>query len=48
MPFLVMLLGVIAAAGLTVWLLTLAGPAILAAALPVCLIAALCVRKFGK
>lgn len=48
MPFLTMLIAVIAAAGVTIWLLTLGGPAVFAAALPASLIAALGLRKLYK
>lgn len=43
--FAVMLLGVIMAAGITVWLASAAGPAAIAIAVPLFLIASLLVRK---
>ncbi|KEJ88018.1 hypothetical protein [Sulfitobacter donghicola] len=46
--FLLLLLSVMAAAGLTVWLLSLAGPSVFAVAVPAALIATFALRKFDR
>jgi hypothetical protein len=46
--FVLTLLSVLVAAAVTVWLLSLAGPGLMAAALPAFLIAALAMRYLGR
>ncbi len=46
--FIILILAVLVAAGISVWLLTLGGPGIMIAAIPALLIAALAVRTLRK
>ncbi|MGB5862870.1 MAG: hypothetical protein WBG95_01070 [Sulfitobacter sp.] len=47
-PFFALLFIVIFAAGVTVWLLTNAGPIVMLAALPTCMLAAVVLRALRK